>query len=496
MPWFSAPVAGLALVAGLLPTPVSSALAAAAMLRGLEGWTVSPLHTIGEAIGDYVPVGKPDGIGAFRRGDGRVRILVNHELWRSRGASYRLRNDVELIGARISYFDVDARSRTIVTAGIATASVFDRARQPVTAASQVSELPDGRTIGFGRFCSGQAVAAGTFGLVDDVYFVGEEVRPPRGHPFGGSVWALDVATGALWAVPAMGRGAWENVTPLATGDAGRVAFLLRDDTREAPLYLYVGTKRDGGFLERNGLAQGRLYVWRADAGDLSAETFHGTGSRRAGRFVEIEIFSSVGYIDHPAQHAAARAVGAFRFARPEDLATDPRNPRRAVFASTGGNDRWGTIYLIDIDFAGDEISATLTIPHDASTTGDHGPRNPDNLDWADDGAIYVQEDPTTDGFGDASGREASIWRLDPDTGAAQRIAEVDRAAALSGGTEDTKVDKFGAWETSGVLDVTDLFDTAQGETLLLGTVQAHGVKGGVIDRLGLDEGGQIYFLSR
>ena len=95
----------------------------------------------------------------------------------------------------------------------------------------------------------------------------------------------------------------------------------------------------------------------------------------------------------------------------------------------------------------------------------------------DDGAIYVQEDPTTDGFGDASGREASIWRLDPDTarfarsGAGrrkERIAEVDRAAALSGGTEDTKVDKFGAWETSGVLDVTDLFDTAQGETLLLG----------------------------
>ena len=58
------------------------------------------------------------------------------------------------------------------------------------------------------------------------------------------------------------------------------------------------------------------------------------------------------------------------------------------------------------------------------------------------------------------------------------------------------MDQIGAWETSGVLDVTGLFDTAPGETLLLGTVQAHGVTGGAIDRLGLDEGGQIYFLSR
>ena len=129
------PVAGLALVAGLLMTSASSLRAADAMLRGLDGWTVSPLHTIGEAIGDYVPVGKPDGIGAFRRRDGSVRIFVNHELWRSRGTSYRLRNDVELTGARISYFDVDARSRTIIAAGIATATVFDRAHQPVTTAS-------------------------------------------------------------------------------------------------------------------------------------------------------------------------------------------------------------------------------------------------------------------------------------------------------------------------------------------------------------------------
>lgn len=482
------------LTAGLLLTPAGSPLAGDSMLSGLEGWSVSPLLTVGDVIGDHVPAGKLDGIGAFRRGDGTVRIFVNHELWRSRGNPYRLRNDLELTGARISYFDLDPRTRALRDAGLAYDTVFDRSHQPVVAAGQVSELLGEPSLGFGRFCSGQAVAKGRFGMVDDIYFLGEEVRPPRGHPFGGSIWALDVATGALWAVPAMGRGAWENVTPLEIGEGGRVAVLLGDDTAGAPLYLYIGEKRDGGFLERNGLAQGRLYVWRADDGHLSGETFRGTGSRLAGRFVEIEISES---IDHPSQLALARAVGAFRFSRPEDLATDPSNPQRAVFASTGASDRWGTLYIVDVDFddAAEGISATLTILHDSNATRDHGPRNPDNLDWADDGAIYVQEDPTTKDFGTESGREASIWRLDPDSGDALRIAEVHRGASLGAGIRDTKAGTMAAWETSGVLDVTDLFETAPGETLLLGTVQAHGVKGGAIDRQRLVEGGQLYFLS-
>ena len=43
------------------------------------------------------------------------------------------------------------------------------------------------------------------GLADRVYFTGEEASGSA-HPHGGSEWALDVATGDLWAVPAFGRG--------------------------------------------------------------------------------------------------------------------------------------------------------------------------------------------------------------------------------------------------------------------------------------------------
>ncbi|HEX9647544.1 MAG TPA: hypothetical protein VGB88_08605, partial [Alphaproteobacteria bacterium] len=64
----------LAAVAGL-----SAATAAAgdgfrtdapAMLAGLGGWSVEPVFTVGETIGDYTPPGVLDGIGAFARADG------------------------------------------------------------------------------------------------------------------------------------------------------------------------------------------------------------------------------------------------------------------------------------------------------------------------------------------------------------------------------------------------------------------------------------------
>jgi secreted PhoX family phosphatase len=294
----------------------------------------------------------------------------------------------------------------------------------------------------------------------------------------------------------MGRGVWENVTPLETGDPSRVAFLLADDIGAAPLMLYVGEKAaaDSDFLERNGLARGRLHAWVADDGALTPDDFAGAGERRAGRFVAVP--ESAGARQ---RRFRAKALGAFRFSRPEDIATDPRDGSRAVLASTGGGafdtDRWGTTYIVDMDFGADwsAIPATLSILHDGDETADHGLRNPDNLDWGDDGIITVQEDRAEKAgpFGRTSGREASIWQLDPETGAARRIAEMNRAAA----PDDPKAGDVGNWESSGVLDVTALFATAPGETLLLATVQAHSLRGGVIEEHDLVQGGQIVWLS-
>ncbi len=503
------------LVAAATTTGASQKTEEAPMLRGDtpatgQGWTADPVFTVGEPVKGYRPPGILDGTGAFRfRGRGLVRVLVNHELDASRGYAYELANGTPLTGARVSSFDIQTQTRRIVRAGLAYDTVYDRWGEVVTHASQINETGH-PTAGLSRLCSATAVAAGTFGFEDDIFFTGEEDGGGR----GGTEWALDVAGGALWAVPAIGRAAWENVTPVWTGDPETVALIGGDDSSGAPLYLYVGEKHargDGSFLDRNGLATGRLYVWKSDAGDRNPNGFNGAGAVRTGRFVEVTArdpamanrpgYDGQGYADIGTLQAEAFGSGAFWFSRPEDVATNPADPRQEVLASTGlGSlyrvDTWGTLYVIDVDVAG--LSATIRIVHDADglPVPDRGVRSPDNLTWAEDGFIYVQEDRSTSRFGSVTGIEASLWRVDPVGGEFVRIAEIDRSAVAPPDATDSAAGSLGNWESSGVLDVSRLFGAGPGETLLLGTVQAHGIRDGSIGGSGdLVQGGQLLFLS-
>ena len=132
-------------------------------------------------------------------------------------------------------------------------------------------------------------------------------------------------------------------------------------------------------------------------------------------------------------------------------------------------------------------------------------RSPDNLDWADDGFVYVQEDPAVAGlFGEGALNPAppGIVRIDPTSGSASRIVEVVREAIVpAGAVDEPEVD----WESSGILDVSTLFELPGG-SLFLADVQAHslvnqdgrGVTTGPAASLtagGLVEGGQLSFLT-
>lgn len=457
-----------------------------------DDWSVTPSFTVGESVKGYLPVGVLDGIGAYRsRGLGAGRILVNHELGGGAGASYRLANGTELRGSRISWFDIQQETLKVVDAGLAYDTIYDLAGEPVTDPSQIGG-------GFNRFCSGRSVEAGEFGFVDDIYFAGEETT-------GGHLWALDVAAGDLWGVAVTGALTWENVTPVAWDNPGQVALIIGDDRTGVPLWLYVGEKDaigDGSFLDRNGLAVGTLHYWRTDEGTTPVD-FRGTGNDADGEWVpvapDVDVNNAAGLLAH------ALAGGAFRFSRPEDVHDDPTDGNRVVLASTGrdslfgGVDTWGTTYLIDV------TSARIEILYDGDDSGggqftapQHGLRSPDNLTWASDGMIYVQEDRAV-GSGLrsiwAQGGEAKIWQLDPVTGVATLIAQVDRSAIPAGQT-DTDPDDVGDWETSGVLDVSHLFDVRPGGLVLVFDVQAHSLRGGVIDSAGLVQGGQIGFLIR
>lgn len=535
------------------------------MMKADGPWEARPLFTIGDhlpsrdprfANREYRPVGALDGLGAYQLDEGTVRVMVNHELDGKTGHPYRLANGVTLTGARISFLDIDRRTSRILDSGIAYGTIRDRQGRIVETAFQINEIAQTEQ-GLSRLCSSQLIEKGTFNFVDTIYMTQEEISDPLGHPHGGTVWALDVEHQTLHAVPAMGRMAGENTTPLA-GRPHTVALLIGDDTIPqtveadaagqdaglhtspdhvvtAPLWLYVGQKNapvveqartpgvepvNSTFLNRNGLLAGQLYYFVADHGVRTVAQFNGTGSMLTGVWKEIEVldrtkaggkgYDRLGYKTGLTLRQEAKTGGAFQFSRPEDVSTHPSIGTRAVLASTGrdtvfsGHDAWGTIYRIDVDF--EAMTATLKILYDGDDAGaarfshpDKGIRNPDNLDWAEDGWIYIQEDKAKKQnplFGSHSGEEASFWRLDPVTGAVQRIARINRSVVLPKGSTDEQSGVIGAWESSGILDVTSLFETRVGERMLLATVQAHTIRDGRITTHNLVEGGQLILLRR
>lgn len=512
------------------------------------GWEVLPLVTIGEqnAAGDdinqqeigYRPVGILDGMGAWRWDNNKVRVFANNELVSSAGYAYELANGLDLTGARVTRFDIDRKSRKVCGAGLAYDRVFDRYGAEVTSATQINE-GSSTTQGFDRFCSAHGFAKGEYGFKDDIYFCGEETG-------NGQECAIDVRDGDLYVAPMLGRAAWENLCALENFKSDKIVLLIGDDSTGAPLYLYVGEKGaepgtgdydPPSFLERNGLGYGKLFVWVSDSGDEDPTDFNGTGSHRNGKFKAITHYDpskagqtgwdKVGFADQGTQYTAAFALGAFAFSRPEDVSTDPRDGTRAVLASTGnedvfgGADSWGTTYIIDLDDRDldkkldkdlcdiDCIEAKVKIIYDGDDAGDgqfsgpdYGLRSPDNLTWAGDGKIYIQEDDAVDAFGTISEIEASVWCLDPKTGKLTRILEIDRSAVPENQV-DVDPNDVGDWESSGIIDVTKLFKTKKGETLLLLNTESHSLRDGGLEQdpassenADLVQGGQLLLASK
>jgi hypothetical protein len=528
------------------PTPIENTgdTEQPSQMTGLNSYSVDPIFTIGESFDGYTPPGILDGLGAFALDDDTIRILANHEISVDEGGyAYTLANGAQITGARVSYFDINKETLQIEDTGLAYDTIINRAGEVVEEASDLEFE------GLDRFCSAQYIEAEQFGdgrgLEDAIFFTGEETD-------GGTEFALNPATNTLYALPWMGRAAWENVTELDTGTTDKVALLIGDDREAAPLLMYVGekdTSQDADFLARNGLSIGKLYAWKPDTfvadtptfideegeevdADIAPDPFgfNGTGNNQAGTWVEIDYYrpdlagtavdtnedesiqdelgyDEMGFATQAQQDQLAIDAGAFQFSRPEDVATNPEDGTIAVLASTGRDSRfaidsWGTTYKIDTEFdeSGSPLIAQLDILYDGDDAGngqfdspDFGLRSPDNLDWADDGYIYIQEDRSFDEFGLTSGEETSIWQLAPETGELTRIAQMDRSALPEGQT-DGEPDDIGNWESSGILDVSALFGEEPGTRFVYG-VQAHSLEDGVIATEELVQGGQLAFLT-
>jgi hypothetical protein len=487
----------------------------------------------------YAPTGIFDGMGAYDNGNGTYTLLVNSELGSSAGYGY-LVNGVALTGARVSKFIVDKDTdddasngyqSSILSGGIAYSAIYDANGAPVTSASQIEGG------GFGRFCSSTYIGANSFGggrgFADGIYLTGEE----NGNV--GRFWALDTATGGFWSLPGLGRAGWENATLIDTGSPDTVAVLLMDDNT-APIYLWVGEKSSAPgatFLERNGLApsQGRLYTWAPSGGSIG--TSEGTagvpdsadlnklalGAAAGGTWQQLGTGTDVAALTGAQLKDLAFSKGALQLTRLEDVHVNPTNGQQAVFATTGGSgaDLFGN--LITLDFAGAFDAAgrigagsttALKVIYDADRLAvpATGIRSPDNLTWSKDGFIYVQEDRSVaaSNFAPEFG-EASIWKVsstatDPVTGQAvsERWAQIDRTAVPTAyGQGDPRASDAGNWESSGIIDVSDIYGAPSG-SVFLADVQAHSLSGGNLGNLVgpssfpgyLVEGGQINLIQQ
>jgi secreted PhoX family phosphatase len=249
---------------------------------------------------------------------------------------------------------------------------------------------------------------------------------------------------------------------------------LDPSVENSQLYMYVGTKeryKGATVLRRNGLDNGTLYVAVAQDGLTGEDDF--AGGDVAIRWVPIP---NAGELDGVQLEAASDAVGALRFARPEDGAFNNRNRNQFFFVTTGGAagvNELGRLYSLQLDRHDPTAPGTLSVVYNADQIvagGGDIAISPDNVGVSDK-YLMINEDGTTESrvVMGAKGRDGSIWRFDVnrygvDAASAVRVAELDPPG------RDAVAVGPGVWETSGIIDAKGLLS---GKDAWLFDVQAH-----------------------
>ncbi len=446
-----------------------------------KGYTTKRLLSVGDRVPetstpgkDFQMVGIPDGLGAHENKNGTTTVYMNHELTSSTLSEPVIGEPLNR-GAFVSKLIVD-RKGNVRSGERAYDTVYDE-NVLVGPAAAVGNT----TRAFSRFCSG-SLAGKAEGFDRNIYITNEEDGTPASTFDGKGGLAVAITGNVLYTLPKLGRFAWENT--LVQPDTGRrtVMMGLEDGptaldpaVENSQLYMYVGRKdrRAGAsVLRRNGLDNGSLYVLVPANAVNAGEAQFATGTID----VAWREIPNAEDLDEAGLEAASDAVGAFRFARPEDGAFNDNNTNEFVFVTTGGAvgaNTLGRLYSLKLN---DDPTAggTLSIVYSADSViaaGGDVAISPDNIDISKK-YLMINEDGTGESrpVMAAKGRDGSIWRFDidedgVDAGSAVRVAELN-----SPGRDGVPV-PTGFWETSGIIDTKGLFKG--GESWLF-DVQAHG----------------------
>jgi hypothetical protein len=446
------------------------------------GASVTPIITVGDTLpGGYRFEAIPDGIAVSPRGEGRLDVFVNHETSRvpfpySAGAAPEA-NQNDFDNAQLTRLVLNQHSAGVLSG-----------KMVITSAEN-----------FQRFCSNY-LATAKEGFDRDLLFTNEEAtdfvfRTGQSWPAAstdpgveqaGLVVAYDVRTGKRKPIYGMGRHNHENSVAIPGFDD--LVVLSGDDTFStstpgSQLYAYIAPSSDAIWNDT-----GELYGFKLD--DASINDYWdvpvGSGLEYEGHFVHID--KAVAQSDQTALETASDAAGVFQFFRVEDVAYDRRPGMSNVvyiadsgrgsasagpsgFASTNGR-----IWKLEFTNPSDPTEAALSL----LVEGDDNPlktpgeiHQPDNLETTAAGSLLVQEDPgSSQQFnpGEEGATTARIWRYSLGTGAMDIVAAVDQAADEGPTDVDAaSAAKLGAWESSGIVDVSSVF----GPGAFLVTIQAH-----------------------
>ena len=475
------------------------------------GWTSTALLTTGNEVKGYRMAGIPDGLGAFDNGDRSITVLMNHELAAGKGA-VRAHGGK---GAYVSRWVINKDTLEVVN-GLDFVDAPQKVNLWIDGAWKAGDASAGKLLDISRLCSADLAPVSAFynaasqkGYNGLLFLNGEEA----GNGNANRAFAFVTANGAAYELPAFSFGkpndqadpppSWENlVAHPATGDVTVVMAMSDGGTNQT--YVYVGAKQvEGSPVQKAGLTGGRIFSLLV------------SGVQAEDRNTNIGIVKSILGKGEGKRVGLAAPNKGTSFLRPEDGAWDPRNPNVFYFATTDRNNfaadgtvrdkqdvtQIGRARLWAVTF--DDVTKIAT---DGTPTGKlemlldgtEGGEMFDNIAVDRSGIVYLCEDPGN------SHHNGKIWTYDTATGALATIMKFD-PAKFGDVVDKTYTPPVAPFvddkETSGVIDVTELFANASwfraGSKALLVVVQAH-FPYDANDKVGAElvEGGQLLLLVK
>jgi hypothetical protein len=382
---------------------------------------------------NFVFGGSADGAGVFQNPDGNYSILVN--------------NEDNFAVARIT---------------------LDKSFKPIKGEYVLNS--DGGTW---RLCSGTLVTPLEHGFGPLFLTSGESGEESRTHAL--KVDADPQQAGISREVAGLGRWSAENAVPLPkTAYPGKTAILIGDDDSGAnggQLALYLSNTVGD-------LDNGSLYMLKLTDGN-QREMDMQPGTSYSVEFAKIENHKT---LTGAQINAKVNELKAMKFGRVEDVdyrKGSAANGREVIFAVTGQNNtgtnadysrsKYGRIYRLTMD-AADPTKGKLEVLLNGDDRNGIAKtfQDPDNV-CVTTNYIYIMEDPNEYGDEKHDGYvyqyNINTKQLTPILELDHRRTEVDAAKYNVGSTS-----KLGSWESSGMIDVSDV--TGKPDTFMLG-IQAH-----------------------